>query len=47
MLDYVNGKLASAVKLNKTKRFAKQQRSHLINALACVYCNFLRAELTG
>ena len=33
--------------LNKVKRFAKQLRSNNINALACVYCYFLRAELNG
>ena len=33
--------------LNKAKRFAKQPRSNVINALACVYCYFLRAELKG
>ena len=34
-------------KKNKAKRFAKQQRSNVINALACVYCYCLRAELNG
>ena len=33
--------------LTRQKRFAKQQRSSVINALACVYCYFLRAERTG
>ena len=32
---------------NKAKRFAKQQRSNVINALACVHCSFLLAELSG
>ena len=40
-------KLAMRFKLNKAKRFAKQQRSNVINALACIYCYFLRAELNG
>ena len=34
-------------KPNKAKRFAKQQRSNVIKALACVYCYFLNAELNG
>ena len=36
--------------LNKVKKFAtfaKQQWSNDINALTCVYCHFLRAELNG
>ena len=32
---------------NKVKRFAKQMLSDVINALACVYWYFLRAELNG
>ena len=32
---------------NKAKRFTKQQRSNVINALACVHCYFLTAELNG
>ena len=32
---------------NKAKRFAKQQWSNVINALACVYCYFLNAESNG
>ena len=32
---------------NKAKRFAKQQRSNIINALAYVYCYFLRAVRNG
>ena len=32
---------------NKVKRFAKQMLSDVINALACVYCYFLRVELNG
>ena len=31
----------------KTKRFAKQMLSDVINALACVYCYFLRVELNA
>ena len=32
---------------NKAKRFAKQQRSNVISALACVHCYFLLAKLNG
>ena len=32
---------------NKAKRFANQLLSDVINALACVYCYFLQAELNG
>ena len=32
---------------NKAKRFANQLISDVINALACVCCYFLRAELNG
>ena len=32
---------------NKAKRFAKQQRSNVINALACVHCSILLAGLSG
>ena len=34
----------ASLRKNNAKRFAKQQRS---NALVCVYCYFLRAELIG
>ena len=34
-------------KKKKVKRFAKQQRSNVGYALACIYCYFLRTELNG
>ena len=33
--------------LNKAKRFVKQLLSDIINALDCIYCYFLQAELNG
>ena len=42
-----NDTVCSSVSKNKAKRFANQLLPDVINALACLYCYFLRAESNG
>ena len=37
----------NSVSKNKAKRFANQLLPDVVNALACLYCYFLRAESKG